>query len=98
MQPNQSMPARLEIKCINKSNRQNEHERIQNVGGGPGAWKHTQEQAIQFVESGFYSYYVNQGGRAVDVIISRSRYGFKYLKTAADGEGQNNLLNLPECR
>jgi hypothetical protein len=31
------------------------------------------------------------------VKVEVSRYGHKYLKTEADGEGENNLLSLPEC-
>lgn len=44
-----------EIACINKSDRQNPHERITHVGGrvgsenGNGPWKITQESAIQEV-------------------------------------------------
>ena len=39
----------------------------------------------------------NRGGSSVDVIIAKSQFGHEYLKTVADGELPNNLLNLPEC-
>ena len=90
---------RIEVGCINKTDRYNAHERIKAIGGGSGStrWKHTQEMAIQFIESGTFTYFVNQGGHEVDLIIARSPHGHKYLKTVADGEHPNNLLSLPEC-
>ena len=90
----------IEIKCINKSNRMDPHERIINVGGinADGTrWKLTQQEAIVGIETGKYSFYVNRGGRTVNVIVATSRYGHKYLKTVADGEQPDNLLSLPEC-
>lgn len=86
---------RLEVKCINKSDRYNPHERILRIGGH--GWEHTQEQAIAWIENGTFTYYVSQGGRQVDVIVATSSHGHKYLKTTADGEHPNNLLSLPEC-
>lgn len=90
------MATRLEVKCINKTDRYSAHERIKAIGAG-GEWKHTQEQAITWIENGTFAYYVNKGGHQVDVIVAKSQYGHKYLKTTADGEHPNNLLSLPEC-
>jgi hypothetical protein len=75
----------------------NPHERIRNVGSGPGGWKQSQEQTIKEIEEGSYAYYVTRAGRTVDVIVATSRYGNKYIKTTADGEQPDNLLSLPEC-
>lgn len=84
-----------QITCINKNDRQNKHERITHVGGD--GWKITQQKAISNIESGDESYYVNQGGKKVNVIVA-TRNGTKYLKTEADGDDPNNLLSLPECK
>ena len=92
-----------EITCINKSDRPNPHERITHIGGRTGAeqtggaWKITQQSAIEGIESGKWSFYVSKAGRRVNVIVAISRFGNKYLKTEADGEEPNNLLSLPEC-
>jgi hypothetical protein len=94
------MASRHEIKCINKTDRQNTHERIQNIGGigtdGKG-WKITQQRAIEAIENNEHTFFVRRGGHEVNVIVSTSKYGYKYIKTVADGEQPDNLLSLPEC-
>lgn len=94
------MPAQHEIKCINKSQRYDPHERISHIGGvNPDGrrWWITQEEAITGIESGKWQFYVSMNGRTVSVEIARSAAGNKYIKTQADGESPDNLLSLPEC-
>lgn len=95
------MASRHEVLCINKSDRTNPHERITHIGGRNGdgtGWKLTQQDAIVGIEGGKWTFYVSRGGRTVNVIVSTSKYGNKYLKTENDGEQPDNLLSLPECR
>lgn len=94
------MASKHEIKCINKSDRMNPHERITHIGGqNPDGkqWKLSQMEAIDGIESGKWAFYVNRGGRVAEVIVAKSRYGNKYIKTVADGESPDNLLSLYEC-
>ena len=94
------MASRHEVLCINKSDRLNPYERITHIGGRNSdgdRWKLTQREAIQGIESGKWSFFVKRGGSTVDVIVAKSQYGHKYLKTTADSEQPNNLLSLPEC-
>ena len=88
-----------EIQCINKSDRDNAHERIRRVGGIAGAtrWSITQEEAIALIENGKWTFFVRRNSQSVRVVVAVSRYGNKYMKTEADGEQPNNLLSLPEC-
>ena len=91
---------RLQILCINKTDRYNPHERIRFIGGLNSSgtrWKLPLADAISGIESRTYSFYVKVGGwDEVNVIIA-THLGYKYLKTQNDGEQPNNLLSLPEC-
>lgn len=87
-----------QVKCINKTPRQDAHLRIRNIGGvlNGRRWKLSEAEAIQKIEKGTSSFYVRAGNRRVEVVVAK-RNRRKYLKTVADGVQPNNLLNLPEC-
>lgn len=94
------MATSREIKCVNKIERSNIHERITNVGGTYSdntRWKISQREAIKGINDGNWSFYVTKNGKSVAVIVATSQYGYEYLKTEADSTESNNLLNLPEC-
>ena len=92
------MTETAQIKCINKSDRMNPHERITHVGGYTDRqWKITQQDAIDLIERREWRFYVSVRGQSVWVEVAVSRFGNKYLKTESDGEQPNNLLSLPEC-
>lgn len=89
-----------EIKCINKQERENIHERIINIGGTNNdstRWKISQQKAIKGIEDKEWEFYVGQGFKKVKVIVAVSAAGYKYLKTENDSTTSNNLLSLPEC-
>lgn len=94
------MVDQIQVKCVNKSDRYNPHERVLSIGGtNPDGkrWKLSQLEAIEGIENNKWRFYVNAGGKSVWVIVAVSAQGHKYLKTEADGEQPNNLLSLPEC-
>jgi hypothetical protein len=93
------MAIRAEIKCINKTDRYNPHERIKSVGGvNPDGkrWKLSQPEAVAGIDNGTYSFWTQGGGKTVDVIVAVHN-GNRYLKTKNDGSQPDNLLSLPEC-
>lgn len=93
------MASRVQIQCINKTDRQSPHERIRNIGGinpDGSRWRLSLNDAIQYIKNGTYSFFVSVNGNSVNVIIARHT-GYEYLKTENDGDQPNNLLSLPEC-
>jgi len=93
------MAVDIQISCVNKSDRQNRHERIKNVGGvnaDGSRWKLTEDQAIAGIEQGKWRFWTAGGGESTWVIIA-THNGRKYLKTEADTTTKDNLLSLPEC-
>lgn len=93
------MPQNVQIHCINKTIRQDPHERIQYVGGiNPDRtrWKMSQPDAIRAVKNGTYQFFVSVGGNSVWVVIAQHN-GHDYLRTQSDGVQPDNLLSLPEC-
>ena len=88
----------LQVACVNKRQHYNPYERIINIGGivNGQRWKMSEDQAIEAIETGVYSFYVYRGGYRSEVIIA-TRESRKYLKTTSDKETPDNLLSLPEC-
>ena len=92
------MPKMAQINCINKIDRQSPYERISHVGGFvTKQWKLPLDDAIGKIEREEWQFFVEVDGDRVEVEVAVSRHENKYLKTDADGDEPNNLLNLPEC-
>jgi hypothetical protein len=88
------------IRCINKSDRTNPHERIKSIGGlndDGGRWKLTEAEAIAGIEANKWSFYVLGPRNETVAVMVANHLGRKYLKTVADGIRPDNLLALPEC-
>lgn len=83
-----------QVKCINKREHYNPHERIINIGGDWG--KVSQPIAISQIQAGTYSYFVNVGIYNANVIIAYHNSN-PYLKTDRDSTTVDNLLSLKEC-
>jgi len=92
--------SRYRVGCVNKDDHFNPWERIKAIGGtnvDGSRWRLSQEDAIEGIEGGKWSFFVRAGSHEVEVIVRTSRHGHKYLTTAANDQEQDNLLSLPEC-
>lgn len=87
----------LKVKWIDRCDASSAHQRINHIGGSEGKfqWKHTNTQAILFIEDEQFDYYVEMNARAVKLKVGRTADGHKFLKTEADGDEPQHLLNLP---
>jgi hypothetical protein len=77
------------------------YERIVSIGcaevGTGSQVRFTEDEAINRIERGIDSFFVERPeGHRVAVIVAE-REGRKYLKTETDGEKPDNLLSLPDC-
>jgi hypothetical protein len=90
----------IQIRCINKTDRQSAHERIRAIGGlNPNGtrWNLTVSEAIAGIKAGKWTFWTSASGVRANVIIAKTEQGHEYLKTVSDGVHPNNLLALPEC-
>lgn len=95
------MATRHRISCIGKSAFLNHHQRLRQIGGvnpDGSRWKMTEAEAIAGIEAGRWRFYIAYEGREWDIVVTLSKYGSKYIKTAADQLQPDSLLSLPECR
>lgn len=92
------MTERVEISCIDKSDRGNPFERIKGVGGvNPDGtkWVLSDIAAINGIKSGKWQFYVVRGGHSHRVLVARTPWGYEYLKADVDGDSPDTLLGLP---
>jgi hypothetical protein len=87
--------ADVQVTCINKQPRDNPHEGITHLGGG--TWKWPRADVIRSIESRTNTFFTSVSGKRAEVAVVDGPNG-KYVRTAADGYYNDNLLALPECR
>ena len=86
--------ADIQIKCVNKTPRDDTHSGITHVGNETGKW--TRTQVVAWIESRAHTFYTMVGGKRANVGVVDGPSG-KYLRTYADGDWNDNLLALHEC-
>lgn len=90
-----------QVTCISKDNGHHEdlhlvisHLNWKDENGK--FWRSTRLQMVEFVERDGIAYVEDRFGVA-KLIVRKSSWGNKYVKTISDGRETDNLLNLPEC-
>jgi hypothetical protein len=87
--------ADIQVRCINKTPRNNPHEGITHLGGD--GWKLTRQEVINSINQKTNTFYTSVSGNRATVGVVNGDNG-QYLRTYADGKWNDNLLALPECR
>ncbi len=97
MRDESSLPFRLEIHWVKKTNRFEVHDRIYTVGGTTSdgvEWQLSQRQVADAIDAGTHSFCVRHAGAILEVVSATSRWGFRYIKTIADESQPDLLLEL----
>lgn len=86
------------VGCINKQPRNDPYEGITHLGGpGGGGWRWTRQQVIDSINAATNTFYTSVNGYRAEIAVVRGPHG-DYVRTHADGQWNDNLLALPECR
>ena len=86
--------ADVQVRCINKKDRNSSHEGITHLGGEN--WKWHRADVITSIENKTNTFYTYVSGKRADVGVVNGPNG-KYVRTYADGTYNDNLLALMEC-
>lgn len=92
----------FQVSCITKPNPENRHEHITHIGGNAGGgWTLSREEVVRRIEGKLEAFYVvdpKTNKRAYVGVVRPSDGRPPFLRTHADGDWNNNLLALPQCR
>ncbi len=95
----QNIATVYEIKYVIKNERTDTRERITFVSGfnfDGSRWILHVRKAIEGIESGQWAFFIDEGGSVLKVVVAQG-LGGKYLRTEADADVPQRLLELPEC-
>jgi len=89
----------FEVNCINKLNRDSQHEGITHIGNSNTQWRLTRAEAVRRIEANTEAYYTvdKSTGHRAYIGVVREQGKEPYLRTYADKKWNNNLLAQPEC-
>lgn len=70
---------------------------VRSLGGRSGEmdWKHSEDQAIAYIEAGLFEYFIRENSRHLKVQVSRASDGQKYLKVENGHETPLARTSLP---
>jgi hypothetical protein len=93
------MVQEAKITCVGKTDRLEPYDRIRSLGGGHHPyWEISHARAIDLLEHDHCRFYAcNRQGERLYLVVVTSPDGHKYVKTVADSEQPDHLLDLPEC-
>lgn len=88
------------MNCVSKLDGGNANEHITHIGNTISQWRLTRQAAISRIEWKGEAYYTvdKSTGKRAYIGVIREPGKLPYLRTYADGEWNDDLLALAECR
>lgn len=88
----------LKVKWVEQSNEPEPHRRIRHIGGDSRQfrWKHSQAEAVEFIERRQFEYYIENDPRSARLSVARTLEGKKYLTAQPETGTSQLLLDLPQ--
>jgi len=94
--PGSSM-ADVQLTCVVKLSPDSPHEDITHMGTSRQVW--SRERVIAWIEARTDTFHtIGPNGKRAEVAVVREPGKPPYLRSRADGEWNDNLLALPQCR
>jgi len=89
----------LKVKWVDKSDQSEPHQRIRHIGGDSRElkWKHSQAEAVDFIERRQFEYYIHieKTPRPVRLDVASTPDGEKYLTAQIGDDASQLLFELP---
>jgi hypothetical protein len=87
----------IQVKCIEKPSAFASIAALGGTNGDGSRWRLPIDQAVRFIESGRFRFFVDVGHGPVDLMVDITDAGRKFVRTVGDQTTENNLLSLPRC-
>lgn len=80
----------LKVRWVDQAEQADPWQRIRHIGGNSRTlrWQHSQDEAIQSIEHGHFTYYVKKDARALKLEIGMANNGRKYLRIPDEVQAQ----------
>src|SRR5258708_32789579 len=87
----------LKVKWVEQTDHPVPYQRIRRIGGDTNEmeWQHTRAQAIEGIERGQFSYYLEKDALVLKLDVGQTADGHKYLTIQGNGGPPQALFTPP---
>ncbi len=92
------MPILLKVEWVGHAEAVDGSRRVAFIGGNwaGSRWRHTAENAVIYIDGKSFSYYIQNQGRPMNIIVAINGNGAKHLATREDTVLLKYLMDMPE--